>query len=156
MKMNVHTLKELALLVTRGDFPAWQQVAELIHRAGDYRWVGLYVVTRSEILAVAWTGALAPAFPRFLREKGLNGVAVRTRKPVICQDVANDPRYLTAFASTGSEAIFPVVSEFGEVIGTIDIESDRQNAFSPDDERFLRECAATLRELWESVPLVRK
>src|SRR5262249_14871963 len=83
-------------------------------------------VTRSEIRAVAWTGPLAPAFPRFLREKGLNGVAVTTKKPVVCHDVANDPRYLTAFASTGSEAIFPIVSEVGEVIGTIDIESDRQ------------------------------
>ena len=69
---------------------------------------------------------------------------------MVCQDVTNDARYLTAFATTGSEAICPVLSEVGAVIGTIDVESDRQNAFSADDERFLRACADTLRKLWES------
>ena len=64
------------------------------------------------------------------------------------QDVANDPRYLTAFATTGSEAIFPVLSDAGEVIGTIDVESDRRNAFAPEDEQFLQACAIALRRLW--------
>src|SRR5262249_32425576 len=143
IRMNKDTLKHLALLATRQDLLAWEEVADLIRRAGDYRWVGLHVVTRSEIWAVAWTGALAPALPRFLCDKGLNGVAVTTKKPVVCQDVANDPRYQTAFAGTGSGAIFPVVSQVGEVIGTIDVESDHRNAFSADDEQFLRGCAAT-------------
>jgi len=75
-----------------------------------------------------------------------------TKELVVCQDVTNDARYLTAFATTGSEAICPVLSEVGAVIGTIDVESDRQNAFSADDERFLRACADTLRKLWESAP----
>jgi putative methionine-R-sulfoxide reductase with GAF domain len=47
------------------------------------------------------------------RDKGLNGVAVNTRDAVISQDVANDPRYLTAFATTGAEAIFPVLGDSG-------------------------------------------
>jgi hypothetical protein len=64
-------------------------------------------------------------------------------------DVANDARYLTAFASTGSEATFPVLAAAAHVIGTIDVESDRCNAFSPDDERFLRTCAVVLRPLWQ-------
>jgi L-methionine (R)-S-oxide reductase len=153
--MKQDTLERLAQLAGHvgGERRAvWQEAADLIRRAGDYRWVGLYEVTDTEIGAIAWTGKVAPAFPRFPRDKGLNGVAVNTRDAVISQDVANDPRYLTAFATTGSEAIFPVFADSGLVIGTIDVESDRPNAFSPEDEQFLRSCSIALRGLWRALP----
>jgi putative methionine-R-sulfoxide reductase with GAF domain len=110
--------------------------------------VGLYEVTDTEIGAIAWTGTVVPTFPRFPRSKGLNGVAVATKDAVLSQDVSSDPRYLTAFVNTGSEGIVPVLADAGQVIGTIDVESDRRNAFSPEDERFLRACAIALSRLW--------
>jgi putative methionine-R-sulfoxide reductase with GAF domain len=65
------------------------------------------------------------------------------------QDVGVDPRYLRTFGSTRAEAIFPVVSSStGEVIGTIDAESDRTNAFTADDDAFLCACARVLVPLW--------
>jgi putative methionine-R-sulfoxide reductase with GAF domain len=151
--MKHEALERLTLLAASGDDDraAWQEAAELIRRVGGYRWVGLYEVTDTEIGAIAWTGTVAPAFPRFPRGKGLNGVAVATRDAVVSQDVANDPRYLTAFASTGSEAIFPVLAHAGQVVGTIDVESDRTHAFSPEDEQFLRACAVALPPLWQSL-----
>jgi putative methionine-R-sulfoxide reductase with GAF domain len=152
--MKQETLARLTWLADHGgDHRAvWQEAAELIRRSGDYRWVGLYEVTDTEIGAIVWTGTAAPAFPRFPRDKGLNGVAVKTKDAVVSQDVANDPRYLTAFATTGSEAIFPVLGDPGSVIGTIDVECDRLHAFSPQDEHFLRACAMALRRLWRSLP----
>jgi L-methionine (R)-S-oxide reductase len=144
--MNRWPLDELRRVAEQKDAPA---AAELIRQAGGYRWVGLYEVTEAEIRAIAWTGTLAPAFPRFPRDKGLNGAAVATRAPVISQDVANDPRYLTAFPTTGSEAIFPVFSDNGEVVGTLDVERDHRDAFSHEDEQFLRHCATALRKLWK-------
>jgi putative methionine-R-sulfoxide reductase with GAF domain len=150
--MKNWALEQLALLADRGTMAhaAWQEAAELIRQAGEYRWVGLYEVTDTEIGAIAWTGMVGPAFPRFPRTKGLNGVAVVTKDAVLSQDVSSDPRYLTAFATTGSEGIFPVLGDAGQVIGTIDVESDRRNAFSPEDERFLRACAIALRRLWRN------
>ena len=140
-------LAALASLV-RETSDAWLQSAELIRQTGGYRWVGLYEVTYTEIMAIAWTGSTAPAFPRFPREKGLNGAAVATKNAVVVQDVSVDPRYLTAFVTTGAEAIFPVVDDAGVVVGTIDVESDRRGAFTPEDEAFLRSCAAVLQPLW--------
>ena len=148
--MRADTFDRLEALAKRRDFGAWQEAALLIREAGLYRWVGLYEVTATEIGAIAWTGTVAPAFPRFPRDRGLNGVAVATRAAVISQDVSSDARYLTAFDSTGSEAIVPVMSDAGDVIGTIDVESDRRYAFSGDDETFLQVCAVSLRELWYS------
>ena len=123
------------------------EVARVIKVARAYRWVGLYDVTPEEIVAVAWTGSDPPAYPRFPVTKGLSGTAVATREPVVVQDVAADPRYLRTFGSTCAEAIFPVTID-GRVVGTIDVESDRANAFGSEDEEFLKTCTQILKPLW--------
>jgi GAF domain-containing protein len=123
--------------------------AEVIRAARGYRWVGLYDVRPSHIAAIAWTGPTAPRHPTFPRTQGLNGAAVAQRAPVIVQDVRNDPRYLTTFGSTRAEAIFPVCGAAGDLVGTIDVESDRIDAFTPEDEAFLRQCADVLAFLWK-------
>jgi putative methionine-R-sulfoxide reductase with GAF domain len=125
-------------------------LAVLIQHARRYHWVGLYAVSTEQISAIAWTGDQPPAFPTFLVSEGINGVAVAQRKPVVVPDVSNDDRYLTTFGSTRSEAIFPVFSADSEtVVGTIDVESDRVNAFDAQDVDFLNECAVLLRPLWQ-------
>jgi L-methionine (R)-S-oxide reductase len=145
---DLRALDALAALSRRRDAAVRRDAAERIQLARGYRWVGLYEVTPTEIAALAWTGSEAPAFPRFPRDKGLNGAAVASHDVVIAQDVASDPRYLTAFATTGAEAIGPIVGDDGDVVGTIDVESDRPHAFTVEDERFLRRAAAALRALW--------
>ena len=85
------------------------KIAELVRQAGSYRWVGLYAGTDQEITAVGWSGPGAPADPRFPVTQGLSGAAVATGRAVVVNDVTVDPRYLTAFTSTLSEAIVPVV-----------------------------------------------
>jgi putative methionine-R-sulfoxide reductase with GAF domain len=147
--MDSQLLERLAVLAKRRDDSSWQEAADLILATGGFRWVGLYEVTETEIGAVVWTGTVAPAFPRFPRDRGLNGAAVSSRDAVVSQDVANDSRYLTAFESTGSEAIFPVLADDGQVVGTIDVESDRRDAFSAADVARLRACAVALRPLWQ-------
>jgi GAF domain-containing protein len=125
------------------------RAAELVRRAGGYRWVGLYDVLDEEIAVVAWSGPGAPAHPRFPRERGLTGAAVRTGEPVVVQDVAADPRYLPTLGGTRAEAIVPVRSaSSGAVVGTIDVESDRAGAFTDTDRALLAACAAAVAPLW--------
>src|SRR5262249_23078498 len=76
------------------------RAAECIRAARGYRWVGLYDVRTSHIIAIAWTGSTAPAHPSFPRSQGLNGVAVRTGSRIVVQDVREDGRYLTTFGTT--------------------------------------------------------
>jgi len=125
-----------------------QRAIELIRTVGSYRWAGLYDVLPSEIAVIAWSGPQAPTYPRFSIAQGLNGACVANRKPVIVQDVAQDPRYLTTIGGTRGEMIQPVLHQSGVVIGTIDVESDRVNAFSSRDEELLAACAKNLSWLW--------
>jgi putative methionine-R-sulfoxide reductase with GAF domain len=57
---------------------------------------------------------------------------------------------LTAFGSTLSEIIVPVIHpQRGAVIGTIDVESERTNAFSDEDRQMLEKCAVAALPLWD-------
>jgi len=125
-------------------------IAELIRAAGNYRWVGIYDVTSSEIAAIAWSGAGDPAFPRFPVTQGLNGAAVSSGTAVIVGDVTSDPRYLTTLGNTRSEMVVPVKNESGAVIGTIDVESETVNRFKNPDREFIERCALEIAPLWHN------
>ena len=143
-------LREVAELVGAGldRSEKIQKIADTVRLFGNYRWVGIYDVDEHQISVIAWSGIGAPAYPRFRATQGLSGEAVRTRRTVISNDVANDPRYLTAFGNTQSEIIVPIIAEpGGPVIGTIDVESDQTDAFGNDDRLVLEECASLLAQL---------
>ena len=126
-----------------------QRITEAIRLAGKYRWVGIYDVDEQEIAVIAWSGIGAPAYPRFPVTQGLSGHAVFSRSTVISNDVAHDPRYLTAFGSTQSEIIVPIIDpESQRVVGTLDVESERTGAFTEADRKQLEEYARALAGLW--------
>jgi L-methionine (R)-S-oxide reductase len=98
---------------------------------------------------VGWSGPSAPEYPIFPVGKGLTGGAIHQKQTVIVGDVHNDPRYLAAFGSTLSEIIVPVLHPAdGRVVGTIDVESERANAFSSRDREMIEQCAQAALPLW--------
>lgn len=124
--------------------------AEMIRDASGYRWVGIYDVGDEQIAVIGYSGSAAPAHPTFSVTQGLNGEAVRSRATVVSNDVANDTRYISAFETTGSETIVPILgAESGLVIGTLDVESERIGAFTSGEVEFLEDCAAVLRPLYD-------
>jgi L-methionine (R)-S-oxide reductase len=126
-----------------------RKIAEAIRNYGPYRWVGLYDVGRDEVSIIAFSGPSAPAYPTFPIGKGLTGSAIKEKKTVVVGDVTKDPRYLTAFGSTKSEIIIPILdSRRGMVVGTVDVESERANAFSHADRKALEDCATAASKLW--------
>jgi L-methionine (R)-S-oxide reductase len=125
-----------------------QRLAELIQTLGGYRWVGIYDVGPELVSIIAWMGANAPEFSALPVTKGLTGAAIQQKKAVIVGDVRNDPRYLTAFDSTLSEIIVPVISPDGRVIGTVDVESPNVNAFAESDRAMIEQCIQAALPLW--------
>ena len=67
---------------------------------------------------------------------------------VVSNDVARDPRYLTALASTGSELIVPIIVG-DRVVGTLDVEDERTDAFGDEDRRLFERLAAEMRPLYD-------
>ena len=148
-------LKELKRIVSGEELrhAALEKVAALIKESGNHRWVGLYAVDHAAGLVsnLAWSGPGAPEFPTFPMTKGLTNSAISSRKTVNVGNVASDPRYLTAFATTKSEIIVPIFDSTREnVVGTIDVECEQPNAFDLQTQGLLEECAELLTPLWRA------
>ena len=146
-----NTLNEIrSLAMTGGDRAAQaKRLAELIRKLGDYRWVGIYDVRPEVVSIIGWSGPGAPEYPEFPSSKGLTGAAIQQKKTIIAGDVRNDPRYLTAFSTTLSEIIVPVLTPGGDrVIGTVDVESETDSAFSERDQQMIEHCAQAALPLW--------
>jgi L-methionine (R)-S-oxide reductase len=125
-----------------------KRIADGIKNYGSYRWVGVYDVKDGLVSIIAWSGPAPPAYPSFPATQGLTSAAISQKAPVVVEDVTRDSRYLTAFGSTRSEIIVPLVDADGRVVGTIDVESEFVGAFSAEDQRILEECARAALPLW--------
>ena len=70
-------------------------------------------------------------------EEGIVGAAAAGRQPVLVPDVHADPRYLNALDAVRSELAVPLVAR-GRVVGVLDVQSTRINAFSERESTMLR------------------
>ncbi|HEX5965541.1 MAG TPA: SpoIIE family protein phosphatase, partial [Pyrinomonadaceae bacterium] len=84
--------------------------------------------------------------------EGFLGSVALTGKPIISNDVRNDPVYVNARDRTRSEMVAPIISN-DEVIGCFDLESDELNAYSPDDLEVLMLLASQVAIIIEKVEL---
>jgi putative methionine-R-sulfoxide reductase with GAF domain len=107
-------------------------------------------VGEKEITNLAWAGRSEPVIHSFPKDKGLNGRAVMKKQSVIVNDIDKDEDYLLTFTDTQSEIVAPIFDASGrQIIGTIDVESETENAFSNEDIAFLENCAKQIFELWK-------
>ncbi|HEY1660936.1 MAG TPA: GAF domain-containing protein [Verrucomicrobiae bacterium] len=72
--------------------------------------------------------------------EGVTGWVARHGKPARVGDVRHDERYIVARRGVRSELAVPLEVN-GEVRGVINVDSDRANAFSHDDQELLQELA---------------
>ena len=146
--MKESTVKELQQLggfvLAGGCSKRMKQVAQMIRAARDYRWVGIYKITKKEFVIMAASDEEPPAYPRFPISQGLCGAALEARKPIVVGDVRKDTRYLPTFHTTRSEIIVPMMNGHGHIVGMLDAESEKVNAFGEEDRQFLERAAGLI------------
>ncbi|PHQ67050.1 MAG: diguanylate cyclase [Paracoccus sp.] len=110
-----------------------------IHHSDDrFDWTGFYRVVGPELLKIGpyqgGHGCLVIPFSR-----GVCGAAARTGKVQLVADVDAFPGHIACASSTRSEIVLPVFGAGGRLIGVLDIDSDRVDAFTAEDAARLRE-----------------
>jgi sigma-B regulation protein RsbU (phosphoserine phosphatase) len=73
--------------------------------------------------------------------QGITGTAAVRREPVLVGDVRNDPRYLHTLDAVRTELAVPMMAR-GKLVGVIDLQSTRLNAYTEYDRALLRLIAA--------------
>jgi L-methionine (R)-S-oxide reductase len=143
---TIKQLQELGALVLAGNCSPKRMkvVAEMIGAARSYRWVGVYKVTKKEFVILAGSDDEPPAYPRFPLCQGLCGAVLDSGKAIVVGDVRKDPRYLPTFHTTRSEIIVPIMNEHKKIVGMLDAESEKVNAFGGEDRQFLERAAGVI------------
>jgi len=125
-------------------------VGILAERLSDYNWVGFYMLDPSDesVLVLGPYRGAPTEHVRIPVTEGICGAAVAQGEAVIVEDVSADPRYLACSLETQSEIVVPIRAH-GKVVGEIDIDSHRLNAFGGDDRAFLENCAEAVGKFLE-------
>jgi L-methionine (R)-S-oxide reductase len=113
-------------------------------RVPDYTLVGIYELFGNELVLGPFVGKPSP-HTHIPLGRGICGAAAAEKATIIVDDVNADPRYLACSLETRSEIVVPIMRGC-EVLGEIDIDSDRPAAFGPEDQRLLEVVAAALSE----------
>jgi L-methionine (R)-S-oxide reductase len=108
----------------------------------DYTWVGIYLVYGNELVLGPFVGEPSP-HTHIPVGRGICGAAVAEKATIVVDDVNADPRYLACSLGTKSEIVVPIMLD-GNVLGEIDIDSDRTAAFGAADRELLEHVAALL------------
>ena len=113
-----------------------EQMARMIKDTFDYYHVGFGLIEGDEVASKAELGPLREAYHSVrlkVGQEGIWGQVAQTGEPLLIPDVSKNPWY---FAVPGSEVCselcVPLISK-GEVIGVLDAESDRLDAFDESD-----------------------
>jgi len=117
-------------------------VATLKRRMPDYSWVGIYLLDGNELVLGPFEGKPSP-HTRIPLGRGICGAAASEKATIIVDDVNADPRYLACSLETKSEIVVPIMAG-SDVLGEIDIDSERPAAFGEADKTLLEAVAALI------------
>lgn len=136
MKVDYEELSARVRALAEGETDMVAVMATLaceLHHADDrFDWTGFYRVTEPGLLKIGpyqgGHGCLTIAFDR-----GVCGAAARTGEVQLVDDVDAFPGHIACSSSTRSELVLPVWNGEGEMLGVLDIDSDRPAAFTRED-----------------------
>ncbi|MCD8268287.1 MAG: GAF domain-containing protein [Parabacteroides sp.] len=116
-------------------------VAAALKQTFDFFWVGFYVVKGETLVLAPFQGPLACT--RIRHGKGVCGTAWKEARTQIVPDVDQFPGHIACSSDSKSEIVVPLLKG-DEVIGVLDIDSDRLNSFDETDARYLEEVCRML------------
>ena len=122
-----------------------QKIPQLIARITKFEAFAVYLLDpKREELSIAYSVGYSDEMARTLRVKvgrGLVGAAVEEGKPIVVNDVREDPRYVEAVPGSLAELVVPLRRK-GRVIGALNLLSHTAGQFTETDEALLRQFGA--------------
>lgn len=97
-------------------------------------WVGFYLARNGELVLGPFQGK--PACVRIGWGRGVCGKAAAEAKPVLVPNVEEFPGHIVCDPDSRSEVVVPVLRG-NEVLGVLDVDSGRLNAFDQVDTKYL-------------------
>ncbi|MBR4297365.1 MAG: GAF domain-containing protein [Bacteroidaceae bacterium] len=116
-------------------------IAACLWETFHFWWVGFYRVMGDELVLGPFQGPLACT--RIRKGRGVCGSAWETGKTIVVPDVERFPGHIACSSASRSEIVVPIIKS-GEVIGVLDVDSERLSAFDETDVIWLERVVAFL------------
>jgi GAF domain-containing protein len=107
-----------------------------LRQAFGFFWVGFYLVKVGELVLGPFQGPIACT--RIRKGKGVCGTAWERGETILVPDVEAFPGHIACSSESKSEIVVPLFKN-GEVIGVLDVDSDRLDDFDEVDRKYLEE-----------------
>ncbi len=113
-------------------------VAALIQESFHFWWTGFYRVIGEQLVLGPFQGPVACTRIGF--GKGVCGTSWKERKTLVVEDVEQFPGHIACSSESKSEIVVPLMKN-DEVIGVLDIDSERLATFDQTDKEWLEQIA---------------
>ncbi|MEQ8555197.1 MAG: GAF domain-containing protein [Cyclobacteriaceae bacterium] len=108
----------------------------------NFYWIGFYLVKNNELVLGPFQGPIACT--RIGKGKGVCGSVWERKQTLIVPDVDRFPGHIACSSASRSEIVIPLMNN-GEVMGVLDIDSDKLDDFSEVDDKYLKQILEGLR-----------
>ena len=125
-------------------------VAAAIHETMGFFWTGFYRVIGHELVLGPFQGPVACMHIPFGR--GVCGTAWQRGETIVVPDVEQFPGHIACSNLSRSEIVVPVLSEAGEVMAVLDIDSRNLATFDDTDRRHLEQICKLITPSLISLP----
>ena len=109
----------------------WQELEDL-------NWAGFYLSEGDKLVLGPFQGPMACT--RIRKGRGVCGTAWAEARTQVVPDVDQFPGHIACSSASRSEIVVPLMRE-GNVIGVLDIDSERLSAFDATDQKWLERVA---------------
>ena len=106
--------------------------ALLHHKMPHYSWTGFYFLDNDELMVGPYQGFLACLVLE--KKRGVCWACVSKKKTIIVPDVNKFPGHIPCDDRTRSEIVVPLLDEDGQVWAVLDVDSQKEDAFSEVDK----------------------
>src|SRR5579872_4534455 len=134
-------------------------VGEIVKKVIDWELFAILLYTeRTQELRIRFAVGHRPEIVNNLTltlQDGITGAAATSRQPVLVGDVRNDPRYLSSIDAVRTEMAVPMVAR-NKLVGVIDVQSTRLNAYTEYDRTLLRLIATRVAVAIDNARLYRR
>lgn len=134
-------------------------VGDIVKKVIDWELFAILLYTeRNQELRIRFAVGHRPEIVNNLTltlQDGITGAAATSRQPVLVGDVRNDPRYLSSIDAVRTEMAVPMVAR-NKLVGVIDVQSTRLNAYTEYDRTLLRLIATRVAVAIDNARLYRR
>ena len=116
-----------------------------LHEAFGWWWVGFYLVKQDKLVLGPFQGPIACT--RIALGKGVCGTAWVEKESLLVPDVNSFSGHIACSSSSVSEIVVPIFDKQQQVVGVLDVDSERYDALDETDVLYLEKISQLITNL---------